>query len=204
MPSRSMSTSRAFGSVMPGHSRLSSLAVPLVSLMPTPGRFANTCLMRSRRFAMCPWNSGGSRSCQLGRSPPWPSASMTWWPNRPMGNPPLLEAEHAAGELPAAQVVQRTPEVVEGVVLGDELVDLEPATEVQVGQQREVAPRARRAVAAAEDRLVLVERVHHHVEARAELRHTDDGQRPAGSERVERLLDDRQAADRLEGVVGAA
>src|SRR5581483_12518108 len=80
----------------------------------------------------------------------------------------------------------------------------EPSGEVEVGEHWEVAPRARGAVAAAEDRLVLVELVDDDVEARAELRHADDRERPAGTERVERLADDGEAPDRLERVVGAA
>src|SRR5207249_5237630 len=58
-------------------------------------------------------------------------------------------------------------------------------------------------LAAAEDRLVLVEGVDHEVERRADLRHADDGERAARAERVERLADDGEVADRLEGVVGA-
>src|SRR5881392_1647915 len=195
MPSRSMSSRRLRGSVMPGRERLSTRAVPRVSLTPTPGRLANWRLMRSRRAAMCGWNSRGRRSCQSAGSPPWPSASITKGPNLPMGA--TSEGEDAAREPPGAQIVERG-------AARDELVDLEPAAEVEVGEHREVAARAGRAVAAAEDRLVLVEGVDHEVEPRADLRHADDGERAARAERVERLADDREVADRLEGVVGAA
>src|SRR5947199_10206788 len=201
MPSRSMSSRRLRGSVMPGRERLSTRAVPRVSLTPTPGRFANCCLMRSRRAAMCGWNSRGRRSCQSAGSPPWPSASITKWPNLPMGT--ASEGEDAAREPPAAQVVERGGELVERVAARDELVDLEPAAEVEVGEHREIVARPGGAVAAAEDRLVLVEGVDHEVERRADLRHADDGERAARTERVERLADDGEAADRLEGVVGA-
>src|SRR5213593_904020 len=194
MPSRSMSSRRLRGSVMPGRERLSTRAVPRVSLTPTPGRFANCCFTRSRRAAMCGWNARGRRSCQSAGSPPWPSASITKWPNLPMGA--ASEGEDAAREPPAAQVVER-------VAARDELVDLEPAAEVEVGEHREIAARPGGAVAAAEDRLVLVEGVDHEVERRADLRHADDGERAARTERVERLADDGEAADRLEGVVGA-
>src|SRR5437773_210781 len=98
----------------------------------------------------------------------------------------------------------RSRELLESILLVDELVHLEPPAEVEVGEQREVATGPRRPVPAAEDRLVLVERVHDELEARAELRDADDGERPAGPERVERLLDDREVADGLEGVVRAA
>src|SRR6266566_1747138 len=199
MPSRSMSSRRPRGSVMPGRERLSTRAVPRVSLTPTPGRFANCCFTRSRRAAMCGWNSRGRRSCQSAGSPPWPSASITKGPNLPMGA--TSEGEDAAREPPGAQIVERGGELVERVAARDELVDLEPAAEVEVGEHREIAARAGRAVAAAEDRLVLVEGMDHEVEPRADLRHTDDGERAA---RAERLADDREVADRLEGVVGAA
>src|SRR5881409_2640646 len=185
MPSRSMSSRRLCGSVMPGRERLSTRAVPRVSLTPTPGRFANCCFTRSRRAAMCGWNSRGRRSCQSAGSPPWPSASITKGPNLPMGA--TSEGEDAAREPPGAQIV-----------------DLEPAAEVEVGEHHEVAARAGRAVAATEDRLVLVEGVDHEVEPRADLGHADDGERAARAERVERLADDGEVADRLEGVVGAA
>src|SRR5881396_3856101 len=201
MPSRSMSSRRLRGSVMPGRERLSTRAVPRVSLTPTPGRFANCCFTRSRRAAMCGWNSRGRRSRQSAGSPPWPSASITKWPNLPMGAP--SEGEDAAREPPATQIIERSGELVERVAARDELVDLEPAAEVEVGEHREVAARAGRPVAAAEDRLVLVEGVDHEVERRADLRHADDGERAARTERVERLADDGEAADRLEGVVGA-
>src|SRR3989442_2774014 len=202
MPSRSMSSRRLRGSVMPGRERLSTRAVPRVSLTPTPGRFANCCFTRSRRAAMCGWNSRGRRSCQSAGSPPWPSASITKGPNLPMGA--TSEGEDAAREPPGAQIVERGGELVERVAARDELVDLEPAAEVEVGEHREVAARAGRAVAAAEDRLVLVEGMDHEVEPRADLRHADDGERAARAERVERLVDDGEVADRLEGVVGAA
>src|SRR5438093_2728889 len=202
MPSRSMSSRRLRGSVMPGGERLSTRAVPRVSLTPTPGRFANCCFTRSRRAAMYGWNSRGRRSCQSAGSPPWPSASITKGPNLPMGA--TSEGEDAAREPPSAQIVERGGELVERVAARDELVDLEPAAEVEVGEHREVAARAGRAVAAAEDRLVLVEGVDHEVEPRADLRHADDGERAARAERLERLADDGEVADRLEGVVGAA
>src|SRR5437660_5272387 len=202
MPSRSMSSRRLGGSVMPGRERLSTRAVPRVSLTPTPGRFANCCFTRSRRGAMCGWNSRGRRSRQSAGSPPWPSASITKWPNLPMGAP--SEGEDAAREPPATQIIERSGELVERVAARDELVDLEPAAEVEVGEHREVAARAGRPVAAAEDRLVVVEGVDHEVEPRADLRHADDGERAARAERVERLADDGEVADRLEGVVGAA
>src|SRR5881628_1939295 len=201
MPSRSMSSRRLRGSVMPGRERLSTRAVQRVYLTPTPGRFANCCLIRSRRAAMCGWNSSGRRACQSAGSPPWPSASITKWPNLPMGA--TSEGEDAARQPPGAQIVERGGELVERVAARDELVDLEPAAEVEVGEHREVAARAGRAVAAAEDRLVLVEGVDHEVERRADLRHADDGERAARAEGVERLADDGDAADRLEGVVGA-
>src|SRR5207249_4470806 len=135
-------------------------------------------------------------------APPGPSASITKWPNLPMGAP--SEGEDAAREPPATQIIERSGELVERVAARDELVDLEPAAEVEVGEHREVAARAGRPVAAAEDRLVLVEGVDHEVERRADLRHADDGERAACAERVERLADDGEVADRLEGVVGAA
>src|SRR5437870_7855963 len=207
IPSRSMSSSRAFGSVIPGRSRLSSLAVPLVCFTPTPGRLANCCLMRSRRASQRGWKRAGMRSCQRGRSPPCPSASITWCPNLPIV--PLLsggavEEEDAARQASLLEILERAGKLLERVVLRDELVDLAPPAEIEVGEQREVATRPRRTVAAAEDRLVLVERVDDELEARAELRDADDGERAAGSERLERLLDDREAADGLERVVGAA
>src|SRR5881396_3476564 len=163
MPSRSMSSRRLRGSVMPGRERLSTRAVPRVSLTPTPGRFANCCFTRSRRAAMYGWNSRGRRSCQSAGSPPWPSASITKGPNLPMGA--TSEGEDAAREPPGAQIVERGGELVERVTARDELVDLEPA---------------------------------------ADLGHADDGERAARAERVERLADDGEVADRLEGVVGAA
>src|SRR5439155_467482 len=102
------------------------------------------------------------------------------------------------------QILERPRQLLERVALRDELVDLEPPAEVEVGEERKIAARSRRAVAAAEDRLVLVEGVDDELEARAELRDADDGERAAGPERLERLLDDGEAADGLERVVGAA
>src|SRR5262249_41941672 len=206
MPSRSMSSRRAFGSVMPGRSRLFSFAVPFVSLMPTPGRLANCFLMRSRRSSHCGWKGAGMRACQLGRSPPCPSASMTWVPKRPMGlsSMPAAELEDAARQAARLQVLQGAIEVVEGVAVGDQLVEAQPAGEVEVGEHREVAARPCGAVAAAENGLVVVEAVHHQIDGGADARHADDGERPAGRERVERLPDDGEVADALEGVLGAA
>src|SRR2546426_3005199 len=114
------------------------------------------------------------------------------------------ESEDAARELPALEVLEGAAEVLEGVAAGDELVDLQPAAEIEVRQHREVAARPRGAVAAAEDRLVLVERMHDELEARPELRHADDRERTARPERVERLADHAGVADRLERVIGAA
>src|SRR5689334_22517161 len=94
-----------------------------------------------------------------------------------------LQREDAARQAPALQIVERGREIVERVAARDELVDLETPAEVEVGEHREVLPRARRAVAASEDRLVLVERVHDEVELRPELRHADDGERAARAER---------------------
>src|SRR5437867_12493444 len=202
MPSRSMSSRRLRGSVMPGRERLSTRAVPRVSLTPTPGRFANCGCTRSRRAAMCGWNSRGRRSCQSAGSPPWPSASITKGPNLPMGA--TSEGEDAARQPPGAQIVERGGELVERVAARDELVDLEPPAEIQVCEHREVAAGAGGPVAAAEDRLVLVEGVDHEGERRAGLRHADDGERAARAEGVEGLTDDGEVADRLEGVVGAA
>src|SRR3989442_1045014 len=207
IPSRSMSSSRDFGSVMPGRSRASSLAVPLVSLTPTPGRLANCFLMRSRRASQSGWKRAGMRSCQRGRSPPCPSASITWWPNLPIVrllSGGAVEEEDAARQASLLEILERAGKLLERVVLRDELVDLEPPAEIEVGEQREVATRPRRAVAAAEDRLVLVERVDDELEARAELRDTDDGERTARPERVQGLLDDGEATDGLERVVGPA
>src|SRR5438876_254920 len=82
------------------------------------------------------------------------SGSMRKGPNLPMGA--TSEGEAAAREPPGAQIVERGGELVERIAARDELVDLEPAAEVEVGEHREVAARAGRAVAAAEDRLVLV------------------------------------------------
>src|SRR5438046_8812878 len=62
------------------------------------------------------------------------------------------EGEDAAREPPGAQIIERSGELVERVAARDELVDLEPAAEVEVGEHREVAARAGRPVAAAEDR----------------------------------------------------
>src|SRR5262245_8344576 len=136
------------------------------------------------------------RDCQLGWSPPCPSASMTWLPYFPIALSLccVSEAEHAAGQVAGLQIVQRAAEVLERVVLRDQLVDLEAAVQVQIGEHREVAARPRGAVAATEDRLVLVERLHDEVEAGAELRHADDRECAARAERVERLLDDGDVA----------
>src|SRR5262249_1938446 len=167
MPSRSMSSRRAFGSVMPGRSRLFSFAVPFVSLIPTPGRLANCFLMRSRRSSHFGWRAAGMRACQFGRSPPWPSASITCVPKRPM--PYLLacllrraaDVEDSASQAAVLEVVQRPVELVEGIAVGDQLVDAQPARQVEIGEHGEVAPRASGTVAAAQDRLVVVEAVHH-------------------------------------------
>src|SRR5207249_3153476 len=119
MPSRSMSSRRLRGSVMPGRERLSTRAVPRVSLTPTPGRFANCCFTRSRRAAMCGWNSRGRRSCQSAGSPPWPSASITKGPNLPMGA--TSEGEDAAREPPGAQIVERGERLGEEGEVADRL-----------------------------------------------------------------------------------
>src|SRR5882672_10749900 len=117
---------------------------------------------------------------------------------------PSFQREDAAGEAAALEILERAGELLERVAPRDELVDLETTAEVEVGEHREVAPRAGGPVAAAEDRLVLVERVDDEVEARAELRDADHRERAARAEGVQRLADDREVADRLEGVVGAA
>src|SRR5207249_2258338 len=115
-----------------------------------------------------------------------------------------VEEEDAARQASLLEVLERPRQLLERVALRDELVDLEPPAEVEVGEERKIAARSRRAVAAAEDRLVLVVGVDDELEARAELRDADDGERAAGPERLERLLDDGEAADGLERVVGAA
>src|SRR5204862_6550454 len=104
---------------------------------PLPGGFANCGCRGSGRAARCGWNSRGRRSCQSAGSPPWPAASITKGPNLPMGA--TSEGEDAAREPPGAQIVERGGELVERVAARDELVDLEPAAEVEVGQHREVA-----------------------------------------------------------------
>src|SRR5262249_55749511 len=147
MPSRSMSWSRTVGSVMPARAFMSARAVPFVCMTPIPIRFANCCLMRSRRAAMCDWERDGRRACQAAGSPPCPWASITKWPYLPIGS--SLQGEDAARERAAPQVLERDRELVERVVARDELVDLEPPAEVEVGEHRKVVPRARGAVAAA-------------------------------------------------------
>src|SRR5262245_13240652 len=82
----------------------------------------------------------------------------------------VLEIEYAARELAALQIRQRARELVECVMLRDQLVDLEASGEVQIGEHGKIASRAGGAVATPQDRLVLVERLHHEIEARAELR----------------------------------
>src|SRR5262249_57136569 len=54
------------------------------------------------------------------------------------------------------------------------------------------------------DALPILERVDDEVELRAELRDADDRERAAGSERLQRLADHGQVADRLERVICAA
>src|SRR5262249_21792818 len=181
MPSRSMSSRRAFGSVMPGRSRLFSFAVPFVSLIPTPGRLANCFLMRSRRSSHFGWKAAGMRACQFGRSPPCPSASITCVPKRPIRCllaclPACLlmsaaDVKDAASEAAGLEVVQRAVELVEGIAVGDQLVDAQPTREVEIGEHGEVAPRTGGAVPAAQDRLVVVEAVHHQLDRRADAGH---------------------------------
>src|SRR5689334_3257186 len=110
--------------------------------------------MRQLGHPDCEYTPPHSRSCRSQHAPRRPSASITKWPNLPMSAP--SEGEHAAREAPGTQVVERGRELVERVAARDELVDLEPTAEVEVGEHREVAARAGGAVAAAEDRLVLV------------------------------------------------
>src|SRR5437867_1441611 len=114
------------------------------------------------------------------------------------------EHEDAARELAGLERLDRAADLLERVAARDELVDLEPPAEVELGQHREVPPRPRGPVAAAEDRLVLIERLHDELRARTELRHADDRARAPRAERVERLADHAHVADRLEGIVGAA
>src|SRR4029077_6979264 len=180
MPSRSMSSRRAFGSVMPGRSRLFSFAVPFVSLMPTPGRLANCFLMRSRRSSHFGWKAAGMRACPFGRSPPWPSASITCVPKRPIACLLMRAAdvEDAAGEAAGLEVVQRAVELVEGIAVGDQLVDAQPARQIEGGERGAAAPRRRGAVAAAEYLLVVVVAVYHQLDRGADARHAPHGERP--------------------------
>src|SRR4029450_12891551 len=154
---------------LPRASRRFRCAVPWVSFTPTPGRLANCFLMRSRRSSHLGWNAAGMRLCQLGRSPPCPSASMTCVPKRPMSTPSVRPAdvEDAARQPTAFQVVKRAVELVEGIAVGDQLVDAQPPRQVEIGQHREVATRAGGAVAAAQDALVVVEAVDHGLPAGA-------------------------------------
>src|SRR5205085_12564181 len=96
-----------------------------------------------------------------------------------------LQREDAARKTARLQILERGGELVERVAAGDELVDLQPAGQVEVREHREVAAGTRRPLAAAQDRPVLVGPVHDEVELRAELRDADDGERAARAERLE-------------------
>src|SRR6185369_15608195 len=96
------------------------------------------------------------------------------------------QLENTSRQSTLLHVLQRHVEIFQLVVVRDQLVDLELAAEIELGEHGEVTPRLRRAVTATVDRLVLIERVHDELESRADLGYADNGQRPARAECLER------------------
>lgn len=95
-------------------------------------------------------------------------------------------------------------DLVERIVPGDQLIDLEPAAQVELGEHRKIVLWPRRSVTTALDRPVKAERIHHELGAGVELRNADNGESPTGSQRGESLLHCSEMADRLKGVVDTA
>src|SRR5262245_27685698 len=113
------------------------------------------------------------------------------------------DREHPAVELAVVQVVDGPLDLVERVDLADHLVEQQAAVLVEADQQRDVVVGPGGAVAAAEDRLVVVEVVDHEAGLGAELGHAEQGERAAPVEQVDALADEGRVADALEHVVGA-
>ena len=111
------------------------------------------------------------------------------------------DGEHAPVELAGVHVVEALLDVGEVVDLAHHLVEQQAAVEVEADEQRDVVVGPGGAVAAAEDRLVVVERVHHEAGLGAELRHAEQHQVAAPVEEVDRLADQGRVPDALEDVV---
>src|SRR5437016_11107599 len=115
------------------------------------------------------------------------------------------EDDDAAGDLAAPERLEPFVDLVELVGPADQLVDLEPAVEVEIDQPREIDVRPHRAVHGALDALFLERhQVRRDRRAHAHGGHADDDGGAARADRVEDLERRRLAADRVEGVVGAA
>src|SRR5215467_14398128 len=119
--------------------------------------------------------------------------------------PALVEHHHAAGDLARRECLEAVVDLVERVGAAHELVELEPALEIELDETREVDGRAHRAVHGALQRLLL-ER--HHVGrdggAHGHGGHAHDHRHAAGPDGVEDLERGLLAADGVERVVDAA
>src|SRR5712664_608308 len=116
----------------------------------------------------------------------------------------LVEAEHRTDHLAFRHGGEAVVDLRQREPLGDELVELELAFQVEAGEPGEVAPRAGAAVAGAHDALLA----HQGAPAEGEgLVHVDLAQehhRAAGSHRFDREPERRLAPARLDRVVRAA
>src|SRR5687767_13076318 len=100
------------------------------------------------------------------------------------------EDDEAARQLAGGERAEGLVGLVEPVAPVDELVDAQPAGQVEAHEGRQILARARAAIGGAAD---LALRRHHraHVErdGRAGFRHADEDANPAGSERLQGLRD---------------
>src|SRR5207245_10176912 len=115
----------------------------------------------------------------------------------------LGEADGAARRLPGPQQLAPLVDLLERVRPADQLVELQPAVEVELDELWEIDGRADRAVERALERLLLERhRVGRDRRPRGHRRHADDDGGATGADRVEDLERGGLAPDRVEGVVG--
>ena len=120
-------------------------------------------------------------------------------------DPGSVEDDHLPEPLAGSQAIECALDLVEGDPAVDEPLDREPPREMERGVAREVDRRVGEAVVRPEDPAAAVdERVDRERGTRLERGHPDQDRRPAERQAVDRELDRRDAADRLEHEVRPA
>src|SRR3984893_11455425 len=111
-----------------------------------------------------------------------------------------VEHHDAAGDLSGSQRLEAVVDLIELVGAADELVELEPAVEVELDETREVDRRPHRAVHAALERLLLEDdRIGRDRSADRHGRHPDDDGDAALAYGVENLERGLLAPDGVDG-----